>query len=151
MIRAALALLAFTLPAAAQEVSDCGDYRTDARNIPEPWEASTRSFANGDVRLVLLDTIEPAAAPYHLMILSPPYDEVGGRQCKVLSRENQSGWAGMDFDQLEAGYDPALGLSFTLPAMIWLPEKNFVNSTVLTMTLNQSTGHITVSQQLGNE
>lgn len=151
MIRAALLLSALAAPAAAQELSDCGDWRTDARNIPEPWEASTRSFANGDVRLVLMDTIEPAAAPYHLMILSPPFDEVGGRQCKVLSRENQSGWAGIVFEQLEAGYDPARGLTFTLPAMIWLPEQNFVNSTELTITLNQSTGEIGVTQQLGNE
>ncbi|QDC11697.1 hypothetical protein FHY55_18345 [Oceanicola sp. D3] len=150
-MRAALALLALSLPATAQEVSDCGDWRTQARNIPEPWEASTRSFANGDVRLVLLDTIEPAAAPTHLMILSPPFDELGSRQCKVLSREGQAGWAGMQFERLEAGYDPARGLTFTLPAMIWLPEKNFVNSTLLSITLNQSTGEITVSQQLGNE
>ncbi|MCO6384978.1 hypothetical protein [Oceanicola sp. 502str15] len=150
LLGAALCLAA-TMPARAQELSDCGDFRTDARNIPEPWEASTRTFANGEVRLVLLDTIEPAAAPYHLMILSPPYDEVGGRQCKVLSRDGRSGWAGVQFDLLEAGYDPATGLTLTLPAMIWLPEKNFVNSTLLTITLNQSTGEIGVTQQLGNE
>ncbi|SIO33078.1 hypothetical protein [Vannielia litorea] len=151
MIRALALLCLLATPLAAQELSDCGDFRSDARNIPEPWEASTRTFANGDVRLVLLDTIEPAAAPYHLMILSPPFDEVGGRQCKVLSRENASGWAGIQFELLEAGYDPAAGLTFTLPAMIWLPEKNFVNSTELTITLNQSTGEIGVTQTLGNE
>ena len=146
----ALALL-LAAPAAAQELSDCGDWRTHARNLAEPWEENTRTFSQGKVRLALIDTVEPAAAPYHLMILSPPYDELGTRQCRVLSREGRSGWAGMMFDRLEAGYDPATGLTFTLPAMIYLPEKDFVNSTVLTITLNQATGAIGVTQELGGE
>ena len=85
------------------------------------------------------------------MILSPPYDEIGGRQCRILGRDGGMGYAGIQFQDLEAAYDPARGLIFTVPAMIYLPEERFVNGTLLTITLNQSTGDIGVTQQLGNE
>ena len=149
----ALAALAFCFAsgaALAQEVGEC-DWRAAAAAIAEPWEENTRTFANGTVRLALLDTIEPANGSFHLLILSPPLGETGERQCRVISREGGEGWAGLMFAQLEAGYDPERGLIFSLPGMIYLPEKTFSNSTLLTVVLNQSTGEITVSQKLGRE
>ena len=149
MIRFGVMALLTCLPVigAAQEVAEC-DWRASAQSIAEPWEANTRTFANGAVRLALLDTVEPAAGAFHLLILSPPYGETGERQCRVISREGTMGYASLDFAALEAGYDPAKGLTFTLPGVLYLPEESFSNSLRLTLTLNQATGEITLAQEL---
>lgn len=140
----------FAAPALAQEVAEC-DWRSSAQAIVEPWEENTRLFANGAVRLALLDTVEPAAGAAHLLILSPPLNELGERQCRVVSFAEGVGYAAMYFSELEAGYDPAIGLIFTIPAQIYLPDSGFSNSTLLTITLNQSSGVIGITQELGNE
>lgn len=145
-----LVMLMTPISGKAQEVAEC-DWRASARAIAEPWETNTRLFANGAVRLALLDTVEPASAAFHLLILSPPYDELGDRQCRVVGFAEGVGYAAMHFQALEAGYDPAIGLIFTLPAQIYLPDSGFSNSTLLTITLNQSTGVVGVTQELGNE
>ena len=147
---AAVVALCLPLSTTAQEVSEC-DWRASARNLVEPWSQTTRTFANGKTRLTLIDIVEPAAGAYFLMILSPPYDEMEDRQCRLIGFSGGTGYAGMDFAKLEAGYDPARGLVFTLPAMIYLPEKGFANSALLKITLNQSSGAITVDHQLGRE
>ena len=56
-----LLVLASAAHASAQSVEDC-DWRASAQALIEPWEDNTRTFANGDVRLAVTDTIEPAAA-----------------------------------------------------------------------------------------
>lgn len=147
-----LACLALTLPgaAAAQTVSGC-DWRASAQAIAEPWEANSRTFSNGAVRLAVLDTVEPAAGALHLLILSPPYSEPGDRQCRVISRDGTMGWAAMYFEDLTARYDPAVGLIFDLPVQIYLPEDSFTNSAVLRITLNQASGEIGITQRLGAE
>ena len=67
----AAALLSGT--AVAQEVWEC-DWRNTASSIFEPWEEFTRTFANGAVRIAVIDMVEPGGAPLHLLVLSPPYD-----------------------------------------------------------------------------
>ncbi len=134
----------------AQEVGDC-DWRASARNIAEPWADNSRLFSNGKVRVALLDTLEPAAGAFHLMIISPPYDELGQPQCRVVSRLGTIGFAGLNFNELEAGYDPATGLTFILPGTIYLPEEGFSNSFLLAITLNQASGEIAFDMALGNE
>ena len=136
--------------AAAQAAFPC-DWQARADAIVEPWEENTASFANGAVRVALLDTIEPAAAAFYLLILHPPYDEVGGRSCTVVGLDEGLGYAGVLFDELEASYDPATGLTFEVPAVIYLPEQSFQNSTLLTITVNQATGAVGVTQELGSE
>jgi hypothetical protein len=42
-------------------VIECGGWQASARNIPEPWQSSTRTLANGEIRVILPDTVEPAA------------------------------------------------------------------------------------------
>ena len=137
----ALSLLLLPALAAAQEsvatVSDC-DWQASAWNLAEPWDENTRTFSNGQTRLALLDTIEPAAAWAHILVLSPPYGEVGGRQCKVVGL-NGGGFGGVKFDQLSASYDPATGLTFTVPVQVY--DGDFVWAT-LRFTLNQATGAI---------
>lgn len=136
--------------ATAQSVMDC-DWRASAWNLAEPWGDSSRTFSNGAVRLALLDTVEPAMGAFHLLILSPPFDEIGGRQCKVVSYQDTIGFAGMDFADLTADYDPAVGLIFALPVVIYDGEHDFANPSVLHLTLNQATGAIGTRVELGPE
>ncbi len=134
-------MLAMTARAPAQDVGEC-DYRAAPQAIAEPWEDNTRTFANGDVRLTLIDTIEPAAAAFHIMVLSPPFDEVGGRQCRVISFQGASGFSGVSFAQLTAGYDPARGLMFEVPVQVYDSDAADFAPRWLNFTLNQASGLI---------
>jgi hypothetical protein len=145
-----MALLTGIHAAQAQAVSDC-DWQSSAWNLVEPWEENTRTFSNGAVRLAVLDTIEPAAGAMHLLILSPPYGELGDRQCKVLSWGEGLGFAGLYFNDLKAGYDPTRGLLFEIPVQIYDPETSFSNSALVSLELNQATGAIKVDTRLGRE
>ncbi|SMY06476.1 hypothetical protein [Flavimaricola marinus] len=136
--------------ATAQQVTDCFGAMIANATTPEPYDAHTRTFANGAVRLTVVDAGGPEAANFHLLVLSPPYSE-GEAQCRAISRTDTEGWANLQFSDLSAAYDPATGLSFDLPATIVLPEAGFQNSTLLTITVNQATGDVAVSQQLGRE
>ena len=138
---AALALTLAATGAVAQQVSDC-DWRASAQAVAEPWEQNSRTFSNGAVRLALLDTIEPAAAAFHLLVLSPPYDEVGGRQCRVLSFQGATGFGAMDFAALFAEYDPARGLFFEIPVEVYDGTRGEMIPRWLNLVLNQATGEI---------
>lgn len=127
--------------AGAQEAVDC-DWQARADAIVEPWEDFSRTFANGNVRLALLDTVEPAAAAFHILIISPPYDELGVRQCKTLGMGGGAGFSGVTFEALDAAYDPSVGLIFDLPVSTYDGSSgDFVTGNLL-FTLNQATGQI---------
>ena len=143
MIRLTALALCLAAPAMAQEIGTCDDYRSSAALLAEPWEENTRVFAEGAVRLALIDTYEPAAAAFHLVVLSPPYDELGFGQCALVSFDGGMGFAGLNVAATEADYDPATGLTFTIPATRWLMETDTYVDAVLHMTLNQATGAIT--------
>lgn len=138
------ALVAFSpVPVLAQQVGDC-DWRASAQAIAEPWHQTSRVFADGAIRIAIMDTIEPAAGAFHLLILSPPYDETGARQCAVLSlTADGMGFAGLAIDGGKADYDPARGLVLTMPAKRYIPETDAYQSAMLTVTINQDTGAIT--------
>ena len=148
MIRPLFLLLALATPAAAQSVGRCGEW-VSAENIVEPWEQNSASYANGAVRLAQIDTIEPAAAPVHLLVLSPPYDEVQARQCRTVSltAAPEDGWPSgfwsMDFPNRTASYDPATGLTVMIPVRTFVPETGDGKPARLTVTINQSSGEIT--------
>ncbi len=139
-IIALLAALVIASSVQAQRIGDC-DWRTSARNLGVPWEEYSKVFSNGKVRIALLDTVEPAAGALHLLIISPPYGELGSPQCKVVSAGDTIGFADMDFKGLNADYNPEIGLIFRIPVKgysggergPWQP---------LTVTLNQATGLI---------
>ncbi len=145
MIRAALIGLVFSAAAvSAQEVADC-DWVANAQNIMEPWDENTRTFSNEKVRVAAIDTVEPAAAAFHLLILSPPYDEVGGRQCRVISRATNIGFTALYFQEMQASYDPSKGLMITVPVGLDPDKIGLSEAQLLTLTLNQSTGEIVTS------
>ena len=95
------------------------------------------------MRVAKLDTIEPAGAPVHLLILSPPMDESGMfRQCRVVSLAEGSGFWSMDFASRKAAYDPGRGLTLTIPVKVYDPSAGDGVPRVLTVTIDQSTGRI---------
>jgi hypothetical protein len=143
LLAAVLLACAAPVAAVAQGVGDCDGYQASVRALAEPWEQNTRQFANGAVRLAVVDTVEPAAGGFHLVILSPPYDEIGSRQCAVVSTPDGIGFAGLDLIDAQAGYDAATGLSFAIPARRWSAEVDDFVDAVLSVTLNQATGAIT--------
>nr|WP_249200695.1 hypothetical protein [Thetidibacter halocola] len=129
------------MPAAAQEVQDCDDWAAGAQFLAEPWEENTRTFANGAVRVALIDTGEPAAGGYRILVLSPPYSQLGDRQCRMVGSGGM-GFAGVDFAALAARYDPTVGLILTLPATRFNGGTGDFEDGILRFTLNQATGAI---------
>jgi len=142
--------MGFVAAGNAQSVNDC-EWQASAWNLVEPWEENSRTFSNGKTRLALIDTVEPAAGAFHLLILSPPYGPLGDRQCKMVSWSPGIGFAGMHFNELVANYNPAQGLLFDLPVRLYDPETSFTNGAILHLVLNQATGVITVDMTLGGE
>lgn len=143
MARLALigALALMPLPAAAVTVTACTDL-ANVWAVAEPWEANTKLFANGEIRLVVLDTVEPAAAAFHLVILHPPRDELGLPVCSMVSAAEGYGFGGMDLGPAEAGYDPARGLTVTLPIRAYDPDSADFLDRTLSVTINQASGQV---------
>lgn len=140
-----LALLPALLTAGAAgavTVGDCVDYRSSVQAVAEPWEANTRTFANGAIRLVVTDTIEPAAGSFHLVILHPPHDELGGVICTLVSADGGIGFSGMALGPAKASYDPAQGLTVTLPVSLYNPQTAGFDDAALSVTINQATGSV---------
>lgn len=133
----------------AASVEDC-DWQARADALVEPWEDFSRTFSNGKTRLALLDTIEPAAGAFHILVLSPPFDEVGGRQCKTIGAAPGIGFAGVDFQALQAGYDPSVGLMFSVPIQFYDSSIGLSRPARLEFRLNQSTGQLD-AWQVGGE
>jgi len=140
-----LGVLALTpLAAQAQSVGDCGGWQTDARNIAEPWEENTATFANGAVRVAVLDTIEPGAVPFHILVLSPPYDELGARSCALVSASADGiGFPLMTLRGVQAAYDPAKGLVLTIETAVWSEDMSETVPVQLRVGINQQTGVVT--------
>ena len=149
MIRFAAAIGLIAGPAAAVTVDDCLDHRSDAAAIMEPWDENTATYASDRIRIAVMDSIEPAAGALHILVLSPPFDELGSRQCKIISYDDQQGFAAVWFNERSADYNPATGLTVTLPVQFWLPDLSFTNSAQLAITINQSTGDITTDFTVG--
>ncbi|THD85287.1 hypothetical protein E7811_06175 [Aliigemmobacter aestuarii] len=145
-LRGAALALFLAAPVSAQVVGDC-DWRAGLQALPEPWEQATRTFANGAVRLAVSDVIEPAAGAFYLVILSPPFDELGGRQCKVIGATPDVGFGGLTLDGMDATYNPAAGLVFRVPVSVYDPASARFHEAVLAVTLNQATGAIGAALQ----
>lgn len=140
IVAAALASC-MAMTASAQSVQTC-DWQARADAIAEPWEDNSRTFANGDVRIALLDTIEPAAGAFWLLVLAPPYDELGGRSCYVIGGRS-AGFSDVLFHGLQANYDPAQGLVFTVPVFDYDPAKSLASAFLLRFVVNQARGAVT--------
>lgn len=110
--------------------------------IVEPWEDNSAGYANGDVRVALLDMIEPAAAAFQLVILHPPRDELGGRQCHLIAPSPHMGFAEIRFAERQVSYDPAKGLTITLPIRIESGMGAEEGWSLTAIEINQQTGEV---------
>ncbi|ETA50485.2 hypothetical protein P279_19340 [Rhodobacteraceae bacterium PD-2] len=142
-----MALIA-AMPLHAQSLESCYDGRASAVNIPDPVGDYTRYFANGAIRVTLLETPEPAENYAWLMIVSPPRDELGLGQCRLLgAMPPGNGFTGIDFRAMHADYDPASGLTLRMPAQRRAPGSADLSPVTLAVTINQNTGDITAGYE----
>lgn len=142
LLFSALCLLPLAQPARAVTIGDCDDYRASVGAMVEPWEEATRTWANGKIRLVVTDTVEPAMYPFHLVVIYPGSDETGWNQCSLVSFRGMLGFAGMELMAATAQYDPAAGLTVAVPVRIPDPEAGDVADAILAVTINQMTGQV---------
>ena len=119
-------ILALFLPglAQAQVVTTCDEagYVANPANIGEPWDTHSRTYANGAIRVALLDTGgEPVCCAAHLLVLSPAggVDEPEYRACRVISASEGMGFFHVDIPGITASYDPARGLLLSVPVAHW--------------------------------
>ncbi len=147
LIRSLTMAAALSLPTGALAdiaASDC-DWLQDMRVIAEPWEKHTRTFNEGEVRVVLGDSVEPACCYLHVIVLLPdPDDELGGRKCVVINQGSTMGFSKVDWDALKASHDPATGLTITFPYANYDAENASAGPTkAATVRIDLSTGDVT--------
>jgi len=139
---------AAALTASAQSeprLNDC-DWPANARNLVEPWNKHSRTFANGKIRIAHLDTGgEPVCCSSHLLILAPdPEDELGNRSCHLLSDgETGTGFQTLTVPDASATYDPAKGLLISVPVERYIDGLKS-RKAVISVRINQATGSVTV-------
>lgn len=143
---AATALIAALLPAQAiadVQANPC-DWLRDMRNIVEPWEENTRTFYNGQVRVVNADSGEPACCSANLLLLVPdPEDEMEGDKCVAIGMGPGMGVTRLDYHKLTADYDPATGLTLRFPYAILNLETSRMGPTKnATVRINLKTGEV---------
>ena len=125
------------LSAAAQHVGDCEVWQANARNVV--WEAETPTYGNGAIRFVLLDTEAPATAAYYLMVIYPAPDEAF-EECRLVASVEGLGFAALGLHASMSRYDPAEGLTLSLPAAAFL-EGGPVEGH-LDVVVNRATGEV---------
>jgi len=140
------AALLLAQPAGAQAIHGC-DWVASPANLVEPWEANTRTFANGAIRLALLDTEEPVCCFAHLLILSPSgeVEGPGYRACHVLSDGPPGmGFSALDLGAVTASYDPARGLRLDIPVWRYNDGMGRGRPGRVAVRINQATGAVTL-------
>lgn len=110
--------------AGAVTVSECNDFRSSVHALAEPWEANSRTFLNGAVRIAVVDTGgEPACCSVHLLVLAEkPEDSAGPaeRVCRVISQRDQLGFMAIDFAAIRTSYTPVHGLNMLVPYRLYV-------------------------------
>ena len=144
LIISAITMVGALQAAAEPAISNCGGpARVDA--IVEPWSDATRTFANGKIRIIALDTAEPACCSFHLAIIAPdPENELGLRQCVALN--DGSEWTGFQFVDVkgtQSSYDPGRGLLLSVPVERYI-DGTRSSKFVVDVRINQATGAITI-------
>ncbi len=116
----AAVVLAPGLAGAAVTMGSCDGAAARLTNIPEPWEAHSRSFARGAVRVTLLDAAQPDAAAFHIAVMHDRLSETGKpyRACQIVGAEGQAGFSDVAFDRLEASFDADNGLQVRIPVQV---------------------------------
>lgn len=136
-----LCAMLLPLSAPAQTLTGCDRPEANAQFLKYPHDTATRSFAQGAISMIELDTYgEPTCCSAHLMIVlesaSEPFPI-----CTMLSNSGPSGYLSTDLAGAEAVYDPARGLVVTLPVRTYGDTGGIPGQVVI--TVNQATGAVT--------
>lgn len=126
--------------ALAQDSVNCVDQSlASLANISEPLENTTRSYAQGDVRILILSASEPACCGVAAAVLLPdPLD--GTRICRLVLPADGQGWGGLTFGPEGASYDATTGLAVPMTASIWNGET--YELLPITIIIDQGTGRV---------
>jgi hypothetical protein len=126
--------------ALAQESVTCVDQSlASLANISEPLESTTRSYAQGDVRILILSAGEPACCGVAAAVLLPdPLD--GTRICRLVLPADGQGWGGLSFGPGEASYDAATGLTVPMTASTW--NGGTYDALPIAIIIDQGTGRV---------
>ena len=131
-----IALVALPPAVQAQHIGDCDSWQASARNVD--WSDPTRTFANGDVRLVGLDTGAPEMGAFHIL-LTYPHPDGEGMDCRLISADENTGYAMISLRRATARYDSLRGLTIGIPGTD--PEGDPV---LIEVVLNRATGEVTL-------
>ena len=134
--------LTLLLPATAQAQSfvDCDHFAANARNLTQPYADATRTYANGAISLLSLDTGgEPACCSSYVMVLAPD-PEQPFQICQLLTQDGDSGYSGVDLTGVRSSYDAATGLTLRVPVGIYNGAGS--DPETVAITINQQTGVI---------
>lgn len=135
-----LAACLVATPLAAQTLRDCDTFEANARNTYGPYSETIREYANGAIRVIALDVGEPASGSFHVMVTYPHPDDPWPH-CALISNEATIGFGWLNMAETDASYDPATGLTVTIP----VENVSGVASwdQLLSITVNQATGTVT--------
>ncbi|RED16624.1 hypothetical protein [Parasphingopyxis lamellibrachiae] len=146
MIRTAALLAALSLPIAAEAqptgFDDCENaWPAQLENlaIGENGEG-IRTFYDGAVTLLQIDTIEPAAASGGFVVMMWTGSELSDldRLCWVTA-----GHGGIDVDATTSSYDPAEGLTLSVPTSRHSQEDGSLIEGAIRFRLNVDAGTLT--------
>jgi len=148
MKKLAMVLVFMAVNARAQEVAPCrydGDnaYLSSIGVVAEPWEENTRLFADGAVRLVVIDTEEPAFAAVHLAVLMWGKAEIGleARVCFLVSF-GSAGFYDANLAGMQTSYSPAAGLVLTVPVSRYDPALDQAVVAPLELIINRQSNTV---------
>lgn len=122
------------LPVAAVTVTPCTEL-AEVWAEAEPSKTGAKTFANGEVRVVVFNTGQPAATTFHLVMLHPPQDDIGIPACSMVSASKATGFSTIDFGSIAVRYPSAQGVTFRLPVE--------ADGRLLWLTVNKPTGFVT--------
>ena len=114
----------------------------DFRALDGSFPDNTRSFANGEVHVALLNNGSHSVPSHGLVIWHPPryfegqVGEFGIRECHVVQS-----FFGIDWEGLTATYDPTLGLQ--LHTHVWITHEGlYLYKKPMTIRIHQGTGEV---------
>ena len=110
-----------------------------AQYLVFPASQNVRTYANGDIKIMHLNTyFEPAGGASHLMVIYPRKNDFFPHS-RIIST-----FSYIFLPQTKSTYDPATGLTLTIPVSIFDGEDFVMRN--LTLTINQESEEIVVEE-----
>ena len=139
------------VPASAQQVQPCESggifpYETTALAIAEPWEDNTRSFADGQLRLTVMDIYEPALGALYLMVIFEPLGGTADLRNCVLISNGTLGFPDMTLEGLEVGATEGPEALFLVPTTFYNPTEDALEHGMLKVVIDRQMMTVTAAR-----